>query len=114
MSQYLILIYGDEAQWAGATPDENAQLLKEHSEFAQRHANVMRGGNALQSTATATAIRPEPAGSTVTDGPFAETKEALAATTSSRRPIWTRPSLSPSRCRSGSAAWRSGPSGDVS
>jgi len=28
MTQYLILIYADEAAWAGATPDENAQLLK--------------------------------------------------------------------------------------
>jgi len=39
---------------------------------------VIRGGNALQSAATATSIRPGPAdSSTVTDGPFAETKEAL-------------------------------------
>ena len=30
MSQYLILIYADEAQWAGATPEENGQLTKEH------------------------------------------------------------------------------------
>jgi hypothetical protein len=33
----------------------------------------MLGGNALQSTQTATSIR----GDVVTDGPFAETKEAL-------------------------------------
>jgi hypothetical protein len=78
MTQYLILIYADEAAWAGATPDENAQLYKEHVEFGQRYESVIRGGNALQSAATATSIRPGPAdGNTVTDGPFAETKEAL-------------------------------------
>ena len=78
MTQYLILIYADEAAWAGATPDENAQLLKEHVEFGQRYESVIRGGNALQSATTATSIRPGPAGgSAVTDGPFAETKEAL-------------------------------------
>ena len=78
MSQYLILIYADEAQWAGATPEENGQLTKEHMEFGQRHAGVIRGGNALQGTSTATSVRPGPdGGAMVTDGPFAETKEAL-------------------------------------
>ena len=78
MSQYLILIYADEAQGASVTPDDMAQLTKEHMEFGQRHADVIRGGNALQPTNTATSVRPDPAGGyTVTDGAFAETKEAL-------------------------------------
>jgi len=78
MSQYLILIYADEAQWASATPEEVAQLTKEHMDFGQRHATVIRGGSALQPSGTATSVRPDPAGgATVTDGPFAETKEAL-------------------------------------
>jgi hypothetical protein len=79
MSQYLILIYADEAQWAAnATAEDNAQLTKDHMDFGQRHADVIRGGNALQSSSTATSVRPDPAGgSAVTDGPFAETKEAL-------------------------------------
>jgi hypothetical protein len=78
MSQYLILIYANEAEWAGATPEENAQLHKEHEEFGQRHGAVLVGGNALHPSATATSIRPQPDGGfTVTDGAFAETKEAL-------------------------------------
>ncbi len=78
MSQYLIMIYADEAQWAGATPEENTQLTKEHMEFGQRHAGVIRGGNALQATSTATSVRPGPdGGAPVTVGPVAETKEAL-------------------------------------
>jgi hypothetical protein len=77
MSQYLILIYGNEAEWASATPDENAQLYKEHQAFGERHAAAIVGGNALHPSATATSVRPQPGGFTVTDGAFAETKEAL-------------------------------------
>ena len=78
MSQYLVLIYGNEAWWAGASPEDRAQLTKEHSEFAERNAAVIIGGNALHPTSTATSIRPQPDGGfTVTDGAFAETKEAL-------------------------------------
>ena len=78
MSQYLVLIYGNEAWWAGASPEDRAQLTKEHSEFAERNAAVIIGGNALHPTSTATSIRPQPDdGFTVTDGAFAETKEAL-------------------------------------
>jgi hypothetical protein len=78
MSQYLILIYGNEAEWASATAEENEQLHKEHQEFYQRHGAVLVGGNALHPTTTATSVRPQPDGGfTVTDGAFAETKEAL-------------------------------------
>jgi hypothetical protein len=82
MSQYLVLIYGNEAEWAGASPEDRAQLHKEHTEFAQRHAAVIIGGNALHPSTTATSIRPGTGGGsgsspTVTDGAFAETKEAL-------------------------------------
>lgn len=78
MSQYLVLIYGNEAWWAGASPEDRAQLTKEHSEFAERNGSVIIGGNALHPTSTATSIRPQAdGGHTVTDGAFAETKEAL-------------------------------------
>ena len=78
MSQYLVLIYGNEAWWAGASPEDRAQLTKEHAEFMQRNAAVIIGGNALHPTSTATSIRPATDGGfTVTDGAFAETKEAL-------------------------------------
>ena len=78
MSQYLILIYDDEAKLAEATPEEYEQLHKEHAMFAQRNAGALRGGNALHPTGSATSIRREASGDlTVTDGAFAETKEAL-------------------------------------
>ena len=78
MSQYLILIYEDEAKWASAAPEESEQMYKEHAVFGQQNSAAIRGGNALHPTSTATSVRREGTGGfTVTDGAFAETKEAL-------------------------------------
>ena len=72
MAQYLVLIYEDETGWQSG--DEVAEAgLRAHQEFGEKHAAVLRGGNALQPTSTATSIRD----GVVTDGPFIETKEAL-------------------------------------
>ena len=51
--------------------------MQAHNAFAgqvEEHGAKLLGGNALQSTGTATSIR---GGSEVTDGPFVETKEVL-------------------------------------
>jgi hypothetical protein len=78
MAQYLVLIYGDEKALADSGPELWQQLHKGHVEFGQAHEKALAGGNALESTATATSIRRNDDGSqTVTDGPFAETKEQL-------------------------------------
>lgn len=76
MAQYLILIYDDEAKWAGASEHEAQQLMEAHQRFAGQITALggkMVGGEALQPTTTATSIR----GDVVTDGPFVETKEAI-------------------------------------
>jgi hypothetical protein len=78
VAQYLILLYEDEAAWANADQATVEQIMKEHIAFSDNNAGVVNGGNALQSSGTATSIRKDPAGGfAVTDGPFAETKEAL-------------------------------------
>jgi hypothetical protein len=78
MSEYLVLIYEDEARWEGASPQQAEQILKEHAAFGERNGAALRGGNALQPTSTATSIRSDASGGfSVTDAPFAETKEAL-------------------------------------
>jgi len=77
MAQYLILIYEDETQYATASPQVFDEVMQAHNTFAgqvQEHGAKLLGGNALQSTGTATSIR---GGSEVTDGPFVETKEVL-------------------------------------
>jgi hypothetical protein len=76
MSQYLILIYEDEAGYATASPEVFDEVMEAHNQFSaqveERGAKLL-GGEALQPTTTATSVR----GSDVTDGPFVETKEAL-------------------------------------
>ncbi|MGE5132164.1 MAG: YciI family protein [Gemmatimonadota bacterium] len=76
MAEYLILIYENETAYASGDQAVWQQAMEAHTRFAGQVGEVggkLLGGNALQPTATATTIR----GDVVTDGPFAETKEAL-------------------------------------
>jgi hypothetical protein len=73
MSQYLVLIYEDESEYASGGADLWNEIGAEHGVFGQANEKAIAGGNALLPTATATSIR----NGIVTDGPFAETKEAL-------------------------------------
>ena len=78
MAQYAILIYDSEAAWANAPEGTADRIHKGHADFAAANGAALRGGDALQPTATATSIRHDSSGEvTVTDGAFAETKEAL-------------------------------------
>ena len=78
MAEYLILIYGDEAAWANPDPESFGQMMKGHQVFGESNAAALRGGNALQPTTTSTSVRRDSSGGfVVTDGAFAETKEAL-------------------------------------
>ena len=76
MAQYPILIYEDESNYVNPDPAVWQQAMDAHNRFAEQvvaAGGEILGGNALQPTATATSIRND----IVTDGPFAETKEAL-------------------------------------
>ena len=76
MTEYLILIYERESGYAEGGPAVWEEVGRAHGRFAEQvgeKGGKILGGNALQPTATATTIR----GDVVTDGPFAETKEAL-------------------------------------
>ena len=80
MTQYLILIYGNEDEFAtaaAAAADLGDRLYAEHVAFGDANSASILGGNALEAVSTATSIRHDAGEVTVTDGPFAETKEAL-------------------------------------
>ena len=78
MAQYLALIYDDEKRWADGGPEVEA-VSAGHRTFGERNGESIVGGNALMPTSTATTVRSDDAGGfTVTDGPWIETKEALA------------------------------------
>lgn len=78
MAQYAILIYEDEAGYAAGGQELYGKAMEEHTKFAAATGDAITGGQALQPTTTATSIRSDGnGGTTVTDGAFAETKEAL-------------------------------------
>jgi hypothetical protein len=78
MAEYLVLIYEDEAGYASGDETVINEVMEAHNKFGTNNAAALRGGNALQPTATATSIRTDASGQvTVTDGPFVESKEVL-------------------------------------
>ncbi len=80
MAKYAILIYGDEAAGAQATPEQQQQVMNAwwgYEDELQKQAGIRLAGEALQPTATATSVKLKGGKASTTDGPFAETKEQL-------------------------------------
>ncbi len=83
MTQYMFLIYGDEATFGETppTPEQWQAMMVAHQEFqagVNANGGQILGGEALAPTSAATTVRPQQDGDAlITDGPFAETKEAL-------------------------------------
>ncbi len=77
--QYAILIYGDQKQFEKMSEQERNQDFGRWMQYTKdlAAAGVMRGGEALQPTGTATTVRVREGKVRNTDGPFAETKEQL-------------------------------------
>ena len=77
--KYALLIYGDESiQPAQGTPEFD-EMYQAYYKFTEDITNeeVNRGVEALHDVGTATSVRVRDGQQTVTDGPFAETKEQL-------------------------------------
>jgi len=79
--QYLLLIYGNEQEFAQLAKDPAAQkaMYAAYSRYSadMREAGVLRGGAELKPTHSATTVRVRSNKPVTTDGPFAETKEQL-------------------------------------
>lgn len=77
--KYLLMIYTNEVEDAAALPAEQQQVMAEYWAFNSQvnERGVNRGGEALLPTSMATTVRIRDGKATVTDGPFAETKEQL-------------------------------------
>ena len=78
---YMILIYGDEKNFASLLDDKKA-LEQLHAAYGRygadmQAAGVLRGGAELKPTHSATTVRVRNGKTVATDGPFAETKEQL-------------------------------------
>jgi hypothetical protein len=75
----MALIYADETAWAEMADADRAGWYDRYRAFAEEaaEAGVMAGGDELAPTSDATTVRVRGAETLVTDGPYAEVKEAL-------------------------------------
>jgi hypothetical protein len=77
--KFLALIYGDQAHEQGWTPEKREAVIQKYIAFARegRAAGKVLGGDELAPVTSATTVRVRDGETAVTDGPYAETKEAL-------------------------------------
>lgn len=75
--QYAALTYTPDVDWSSP---EQSGVMADYGRFSTENADSIRGGAVLYATSTATTVRVQGARGgdvMVTDGPYAETKEAL-------------------------------------
>src|SRR5258707_907226 len=77
--EYMLLIYGNEADVKKMTQEAGRQMFQEYMTFTQdlTKSGKNKGGAPLEQSTTATTVRVRNGKTVVTDGPFAETKEQL-------------------------------------
>jgi hypothetical protein len=73
--EFLALIHASENGWSELSDDEREAVYRRYMEFSERPEVV--AGAELQETTSATTVRVRNGDRTVTDGPYAEVKEAL-------------------------------------
>jgi hypothetical protein len=77
--QYVLLIYSNEAGMQAASKADADQMMAAYGAYgeAMKKAGVIRGGERLRPSASATTVRVADGKSKVLNGPYAETKEQL-------------------------------------
>jgi hypothetical protein len=77
--KYLALIYGDATRWETFSDEQRKAVYALYTAFADEAAaaGVLLGGGELAPTRDATTVRVRDDETLVTDGPYAEVKEAL-------------------------------------
>jgi hypothetical protein len=77
--KFIALIHADEEMWEALSEDERSEIYARYVRIADamRDAGVLLGGDELEPTRTATTVRLRDGQMVVTDGPYAEVKEAL-------------------------------------
>lgn len=99
--QYMLMCCFDEKARTELPDDEKLRIMREYGALIQSLAEYgqLRGGGQLRPTSSATTLRMKNGKPILTDGPFAETKEQLAATIWSTVRTWTNRSPSPNLFR---------------
>lgn len=81
MTEYAVLLPGDESVWASATAEERAEVFERHMKFTQllaERGHQVTGGNELQPSNTARTVTGSLDQVSVTEGPYAESIEQLS------------------------------------
>lgn len=82
MTEYAVLLSGDEAAWEAATEEERREVFARHEQFtallAQRGHQVVGGAELTHSRTARTVRRADDGGVRVTEGPYAEVVEQLS------------------------------------
>jgi hypothetical protein len=80
MTQYVVLLPGNEAAWQEATEEQRAAMYEKHRRFADllvSRGHTLMGGAELTHSRTARVVRGDLDAVTVSEGPYAETVEQL-------------------------------------
>ena len=75
--KYLALIYGEEGAWKALSDDEKQAVYGEYRAFSETAGDKLVDGAEAAPSAAATTVRVRDGQTSVSDGPFAETKEQL-------------------------------------
>ncbi len=77
--QYMLMIFGSEAGKQAASKADMEQMFAAYGAYTQamKQAGVMKAGDPLQPSSTATTVRVKKGKTEVLNGPYAETKEQL-------------------------------------
>ncbi len=77
--QYMLLIYGAEAERPQMSPEQMGEMMSAYMAFTEsiKSEGIFLAGDALKGIDTATTVRVREGAALHTDGPFAATKEQL-------------------------------------
>jgi hypothetical protein len=78
--EYMLMLYVSEAGWPKLTKEQQEQGLAAYAAYTEalKIAGVFKGTNRLQPSSTAKTVRLTDGKPRVIDGPYAESKEAIA------------------------------------
>jgi hypothetical protein len=76
MAEFMLVMKGDYKSWSGMSAEEKQKIMERYYSYVNRlkGENRFKGGSALKHGGVL--LRPEK-GSTIVDGPYSESKEAL-------------------------------------
>jgi hypothetical protein len=77
--QYLLMIHQDETAMQKARAEDGAAMMAAYGAYTQamREAGILRGGERLHPSSSATVVRMKDGKPSVLNGPYAEIKEQL-------------------------------------